>query len=72
MIYDLDRSTVESTTYGNEMKAAKAYFPHLSEKQIQSVESVAIDMSAAYVRTAKEVAPLVEGKIVFSQTPVLQ
>ena len=50
MLYDLDNSTVEAISEGNDAEAAKACFPELSEDQIKSVEAIAMDMSAAYVK----------------------
>jgi transposase len=64
LIVDLDRSTVEAISEGNDVEGAKACFSQLSRAQIASVEAIAMDMSAAYVRAALETIPLAETKIV--------
>lgn len=60
LIYDLDNSVAEAISEGNDTKAAKDCFPRLSEQQIESVEAIAMDMSAAYFRAAEETLPLAE------------
>ncbi|MFG0263174.1 MAG: transposase, partial [Novipirellula sp. JB048] len=50
LLYDLDNSTVEAISEGNDADAAKACFSALSEDQIEAVEAIAMDMSAAYVK----------------------
>lgn len=72
MIYDLDRSTVEAISEGNDTEAAKACFSQLTEEQVASVEAIAMDMSAAYVKAAKETIPLAESKIVHDRFHVMQ
>lgn len=72
MIYDLDNSTVEAISDGNDTDAAIACFSQLSKEQIDSVEAVAMDMSASYVKATKLVIPLAEGKIVHDRFHVMQ
>ena len=72
MIFDLDNSTVEAIAEGNDTAAAVACFSQLSEKQIASVEAVAMDMSAAYLKAAKQVIPLAEENIVHDRVHVMQ
>lgn len=72
MICDIDHGTVESISEGNDADAAKACFSQLSAAQIESVEAIAMDMSAAYVKTAKEALPLAESKIVHDRFHVMQ
>lgn len=72
MIYDLDNSTVEAISDGNDRVAAKACFSELTDEQIQSVEAIAMDMSAAYVKATRETIPLAEGKIVHDRFHVMQ
>ena len=45
LIYDLDRSTVEAISDGNDTEAGNACFSQLSEEQLDSVEAIAMDMS---------------------------
>lgn len=70
MIYDLDNSTVEAISEGNDTEAAKDCFSSLSEKQVDSVEAVAMDMSAAYVKATKETLP--KAQIVHDRFHVMQ
>jgi transposase len=53
LLYDLDNSTVEAISDGNDTDSGTACFSQLSQEQIASVEAVAIDMSAAYVKAAR-------------------
>jgi transposase len=64
LIYDLDRSTVEAISDDNDIHAGNTAFSQLSEDQLARVEAIAMDMSVAYVKSAKENIPLVEEKIV--------
>lgn len=72
LLYDLDNSTVEAISEGNDTDAAKACFSALSEDQIEAVEAIAMDMSAAYVKATKETLPLAEEKIVHDRFHVMQ
>jgi len=72
MIYDLDNSIVEAISDGRDAEAAVACFSQLSEEQIQSVEAIAMDMSSAYVKAAKQCIPLAEEKIVHDPFHVMK
>ena len=72
LIYDLDNSTVEAIIDGRDTEAAIACFSQLSEKQIQSVEAIAMDMSPAYVKATKQCIPLAEEKIVHDPFHVMK
>ena len=72
LLHDLDNSTVEAISDGNDTESGVACFSQLSEAQIQSVEAIAMDMSAAYVKAAKHVIPLAETKIVHDRFHVMQ
>lgn len=72
MLYDLDNSTVEAISEGNDTEAANACFSELSEEQVASVEAIAMDMSAAYVKAAKQSIPMAETKIVHDRFHVMQ
>ena len=72
LLYDLDNSTVEAISDGNDTESGIACLSQLSEAQIQSVEAIAMDMSAAYVKAAKHVIPLAETKIVHDRFHVMQ
>lgn len=72
LLYDLDHSTVEAISDGNDTESGRACFSQLSSAQIQTVEAVAMDMSAAYVKAAKQSLPLAEEKIVHDRFHVMQ
>lgn len=67
LLYDLDRSTVEAISDGHDTESGNACFSQLSPGQRHSVEAIAMDMSAAYVRSAKQSIPLAETKIVHNR-----
>jgi transposase len=72
LLYDLDNSTVEAISDGHDTKAGVACISQLSPEQINSVEAVAMDMSASYVKAAKQTIPLAETKIVHDRFHVMQ
>jgi len=72
LLYDLDNSTVEAISDGNDTQSGNACFSQLSGEQIASVEAVAMDMSAAFVKAAKQSIPLAEEKIVHDRFHVMQ
>ncbi len=72
LLYDLDRSTVEAISDGCDTPAADACFSQLSPEQVQSVEAIAMDMSAALVKSAMVNLPLAEEKIVHDRFHVMK
>ena len=72
LLYDLDHSTVEAISDGNDTESGIACFSQLTDDQIESVEAVAMDMSAAYVKATKQSIPLAEEKIVHDRFHVMQ
>ena len=72
LVYDLDHSTVEAISDGNDTASGIACFSQLSSGQLNSVEAVAMDMSQAYVQAAKQMIPLAEEKIVHDRFHVMQ
>ena len=72
LIYDLDTSTVEAISDGNDTESGNACFSQLSEAQRRSVEAIAMDMSATYVKSAKANIPLAESKIVHDRFHVMK
>jgi transposase len=72
LIYDLDESTVEAISDGHDTSAADACFDQLSDAQKQSVEAVAMDMSAAYVKSTKGNIPFAEEKIVHDRFHIMK
>jgi transposase len=72
LVYDLDRSTVETISDGNDTEAGISALSGLSENQLQSIEAIAMDMSPAYVKAAKQVIPFAETKIVHDRFHIMQ
>ena len=72
LLYDLDASTVEAIADGRDAAAGNACFAQLSDQQIAAVEAVAMDMSQAYVKSARESLPDADGKIVHDRFHVMQ
>ncbi len=72
LIYDLDNSTVEAISEGHNEEAANDCFSQLLPGQIATVEAIAMDMSAAFVRSAKSNIPLAEEKIVHDRFHVMK
>lgn len=70
LLYDLDNSTVEAISDGNDTQSGEACFAELSQQQRDSVEAVAMDMSAAYVKAAGEAVPAAQ--IVHDRFHVMQ
>lgn len=72
LLYDLDRSTVEAISDGHDTESGVACLSELSPEQIQSIEAIAMDMSAAYVQAAQQVIPLAGEKIVHDRFHIMQ
>ncbi len=72
LLYDLDNSTVEAISDGNDTDSGVACLSQLSDAEIQSVEAIGMDMSAPCVKAAKQVIPLAENKIVHDRFHVRQ
>ena len=72
LIYDVDQSTVEAISDGNDDAAADACFSQLSAEQIAAVQAIAMDMSAAYVKSARDNLPEADGKITHDRFHVMQ
>lgn len=72
LIYDLDNSTVEAISDGNDTESADACYSQLSDAQKQSVEAVAMDMSAAFVKSTKTNIPFAETKIVHDRFHIMK
>lgn len=72
LLYDLDQGTVEAISDGRDTASGIACFSQLSPEQVASVEAIAMDMSPAYVKAAKQTIPLAEHKIVHDRFHVMQ
>ena len=72
LIYDLDKSNVQAIVEGRDEAAANACFSQLLPGQIETVEAIAMDMSASFVKSAKANIPLAEEKIVHDRFHVMK
>lgn len=72
ILYNLDNSTVEAIEEGHDTEAAKSCFSKLSQEQLKSVEAIAMNMSPAFVRAAKEMIPFAESKIVHDKFHIMK
>jgi transposase len=72
MIYDLDNSTVEAISDGNNTESENQCFSQFSKGQLDGVEAIAMDMIAAFVKSAKANIPLAEHKIVHDRFHVMK
>jgi transposase len=72
LLYDLKLRTVEAIVEGNKTEAENACFSSLSATQIASIEAIAMDMSAAYAKSAKTTIPLAEEEIVHDRFHVMK
>lgn len=72
LLYDLDNSTVESISDGHDTESGVDCLSQLSVEQVDSVEAIAMDMSAAYFKAAKQIIPQAENKIVHDRFHIMQ
>ena len=72
ILYNLDNSTVDAIEEGHDTDAAKSCFSQLSQEQLQSVEAIAMDMSPAFVRAAKEMIPIAESNILHDKFHIMK
>lgn len=72
LLFDLQASTVEAIADGNDTASAVECYSQLTDEQLQSIEAIAMDMSAAFVKATKETIPLAEEKIVHDRFHVMQ
>jgi transposase len=72
MIYDFEKRTVQAISDGNSIDSGNQCFSQLSEDQIEGVQAIAMDMSAAFVKSAKANIPLAEEKIVHDRFHIMK
>ena len=58
IVCDLERGTVEEVTEGNNCGSLEAYFDQLTEKQLQGIEAVAMDMAGGYINAVSGRLPM--------------
>ncbi len=72
ILCNIENSTVEAIQEGHDIKAAKACFFQLNEKQLQSIQAVAMNISPAFVRPSKETIQFAEHKIVHDRFHIMK
>lgn len=72
LLCDLERAAVMEVGEGRDTAALSELYGRLSEKQRHSIEAVAMDMSAAYVRATGDCLPDGEKKIVFDRFHIMR
>jgi transposase len=72
LLVNLDISTVEAIADGNDTESENACFSQLTTDQVNSVKAIAMDMSEAFIKVAKESIPLAEEKLVLDRFHVMQ
>lgn len=67
IVSDQEGGGVLHVSDGRSQEALDGFWKDLSSKQLSRIESVAMDMCAAYIRSAKEHVPGAESKIAFDR-----
>lgn len=69
---DIDRGTVEHVSDGRTSDSLEEYYELLTEKQVNAIEGVAMDMWEPYVKATVEKVPLAKEKIVFDRFHIMK
>lgn len=72
VVCDLERSTVEEVTEGNNCRSLEIYFEGLTDKQRQGIEAVAMDMAGGYINAVSGSLPEGREKIVFDRFHIMK
>ena len=72
IVCDLERGTVEEVTEGNNCGSLEAYFDQLTEKQLQGIEAVAMDMAGGYINAVSGRLANGREKIVFDRFHIMK
>ena len=72
VICDLERSTVEEVTEGNNCRSLEIYFEGLTDKQREGIEAVAMDMAGGYINAVTGSLPEGRDKIVFDRYHIMK
>ncbi len=72
LICEFDKSTVEASSDRNDTNAANDCFSQRSQAERDGIEDMAMDMSAAYVKSAKMQIRLAESTIVHDRFHVIK
>jgi transposase len=72
VVCDLERSTVEEVTEGNNCRSLEIYFEGLTDKQREGIEAVAMDMAGGYINAVSGSLPEGREKIVFDRYHIMK
>lgn len=72
VVCDLERSTVEEVTEGNNCRSLEIYFEGLTDKQREGIEAVAMDMAGGYINAVSGSLPGGREKIVFDRYHIMK
>ncbi|MGB5920827.1 MAG: ISL3 family transposase [Syntrophobacteria bacterium] len=72
VVCDLERSTVEEVTEGNNCRSLQIYFEGLTDKQREGIEAVAMDMAGGYINAVSGSLPEGREKIVFDRFHIMK
>jgi len=72
VVCDLERSTVEEVTEGNNCRSLEIYFERLTDKQREGIEAVAMDMAGGYIKAVSGSLPEGREKIVFDRFHIMK
>jgi transposase len=72
VISDLDRATVEHVSEARTTESLKTYWQSLGREQLESIESVSMDMWDPYIQATLSVVPGADQKIVFDRFHIMR
>ena len=72
LVYDIDRATVEYIADDRRQESLDGFFLGLSDKQLQGIEAVAMDMWPAYINSTLAHVPGAADKIVFDRFHIMK
>ena len=72
VVCDIERGTVEHVSDGRTAESLEEYYELLTEKQLNAIEGVAMDMWDPYVKATVENVPLAKEKIVFDRFHIMK
>lgn len=72
LVFDLDCGTVEHIGDGRDRRSFESYFETLTDKQLDAIVAIAMDMHEAYVQAALDKVPDAEQKVVFDLYHIMQ
>lgn len=67
IVCDLDRGTVEYVVDNREQKSLETYYKQFSQKELEQVEAIAMDMWDPYIAATRAYVPDADKKIVFDR-----